>query len=249
MTIWGQEAGMFQSAVNLNYLIVRIKVQTERQRVALVLGSGHSEPNCSAIRSSPCVDFSFDIKSDWVDPTRGDLNHTLQVGDQLGLSYCLKHVVTLTEAKDALIVASHRVDIAILGQKMWVSLAACNLLDKDVVAAHFGELNERRSPLFFVHLRVGGIRIEEAELAMLGVTHDKHFGVRLLDEALIELFQWWLLLQRLFLSATTIFTTSVLISLGSFIDTTLDLARGQKHLVRLRNRRVRHLSFVLTRLA
>ena len=70
-----------------------------------------------------------------------------------------------------------------------MSLATCNLLDKDVVAAHFGELNERRSPLFFVHLRVGGIRIEEAELAMLGVTHDKHFGVRLLDEALIELFQ------------------------------------------------------------
>ena len=70
-----------------------------------------------------------------------------------------------------------------------MSLSTRNLLDKDVVAAHFWELNERRSPLFFVHLRVGGIRIEEAELAMLGVTHDKHFRVRLLDEALVELFQ------------------------------------------------------------
>lgn len=69
---------------------------------------------------------------------------------------------------------------------MRVCFSTSYTLDQDVVAAHLGDLDDLGLAIDCIQIGVAFIRLLKAELAILGVTHHKYFGVRLLVETRVE---------------------------------------------------------------
>ena len=124
---------------------------------------------------------------------------------------------------------------------MCVRLSASNRLDEDVVAAHFGHSDHRTRFLLLGKARAVLVRVEEAELTEFRVAHDKHFRVRLLVEALVELFERGLLLNRRWLLGASMVLLLVLVDRSGLLvglrgagrARCMALIPSEEHLVRL----------------
>jgi hypothetical protein len=49
--------------------------------------------------------------------------------------------LTLSQAQDSIVIEAHTINVTILSQQMGVMLAASDLLDQNIIAAHFWDSN------------------------------------------------------------------------------------------------------------
>ena len=112
-----------------------------------------------------------------------------------------------------------------------MGLSASNRLYEDVVAAHFRHSDNWRSSLLLSKARAVLIWVEEAQLTEFRVAHDKHFRVRLLVEALIELFERRLLLNWRWLFRASKVLLLVLVDRSGLLVGLRGLISSKQHLV------------------
>ena len=80
MAIRSQETGVFKTTVDLDHLIIGVKVQVKGHRVGLMLGCSHAKANSTVVTASPGVNVSSHIQNYSVSTARCNLYNALEIG-------------------------------------------------------------------------------------------------------------------------------------------------------------------------
>ena len=165
----------------------------------------YTNTKCSVLWFTPTINLSSYIDSDWMCFSCSNLNYALERWNKLRLGHCLQARVFLPKTEHSILVASHRVDVAILGKEVGMSLSTGNLFDEDVITAHFRQFYHRWVWLFIKVCCVvcACILCFKAKLTKFGVSHDIDLSVSRHKYWLLLLSKDWscMVLQRLFLGS------------------------------------------------